>query len=79
MMSRTGRIKSDTLKSICSSIPILFFMWILFGFNTYNGDYAEYENQFNLGKQGTFEGGFKLLLVWARALGISLSLCHGFR
>ena len=71
MTSRAGKIKSDILKAIYSSIPILFFMWILFGYNTYNGDYAEYENQFNLGKQGTFEEGFKLLLVWARALGIS--------
>ncbi len=64
-------LKNNTFINICMCIPIIIFMWILYAFNTYNGDYEVYEKFYYLGMDSTFEIGFKSLIVALDLLGVT--------
>lgn len=56
------------------SCMILAFMWILYGFNTYSGDFMAYENVYNnLWNIGLmhYEPGFSIIMAVCRNLGMS--------
>lgn len=56
------------------SFTILAFMWVLYGFNTYSGDFIAYENVYNnLWDIGLmhYEPGFSMIMAFCRSFGMS--------
>lgn len=65
------QIKIKYIVNICSAIPILIFMWILFGFNMDNADWANYERRFTFGTTEFAESGFNVIINICKYFGIS--------
>lgn len=61
-------------KSKVGAQIFLTFMWILWGWNTYNGDYEAYEDLYNnvfLTVSLDYEPGYKLIMALSRLIGLT--------
>lgn len=65
------RIKTKHIMNFCTAIPILSFMWMLFGFNTNNADMINYERRFYNGTSEFAESGFNAFINICKYFGIS--------
>lgn len=65
------QIKAKYIVNFCSAIPILIFMWVLFGFNLSNADRINYERRFYHGTTEFAESGFNAIINICKNFGVS--------
>lgn len=64
------KIKIKHITNFCTAIPIVLFMWVLFGLNTGNSDLVNYEHRFYNGTTEFGESGFNAIINAFQFLGI---------